>query len=105
MKLAFLVMDLAFHARRDLARAFAEAYFRSSGDEEGRALLPYYAAYRAVIRAKVEGLKSAETEVSLRFSSSTTTTNRTIVRAEFSITTARIAMEALTGTIQGFWRM
>ena len=63
--MAFLVMDLAFHGRRDLARTFAEAYFRSSGDEEGRALLPYYAAYRAVVRGKVEGLKSAETEVSL----------------------------------------
>ena len=45
--MAFAAMDLAFHGRRDLGRAFAEAYFRASGDEEGRALLPLYTAYRA----------------------------------------------------------
>ena len=56
-------MDLAFHGRRDLARAFAEAYFRASGDEEGRALLPFYTAYRAAVRGKVEGMKLAEPEV------------------------------------------
>jgi hypothetical protein len=62
--MAFLVMDLVFHGRRDLARSFADSYFRSSGDEEGRTLLAYYTAYRAAVRGKVEGLKSAETEVS-----------------------------------------
>ncbi|MBI2804701.1 MAG: AAA family ATPase [Planctomycetes bacterium] len=61
--MAFLFMDLAFHGRRDLARAFADAYFHASGDQEGRALLAYYTAYRAIVRAKVEGLKAAETEV------------------------------------------
>ena len=62
--MAFLVMDLALHGRRDLAQAFADSYFRASGDDEGRALLAYYTAYRAIVRGKVEGLKSAETEVS-----------------------------------------
>jgi aminoglycoside phosphotransferase family enzyme/predicted kinase len=60
---AFLVMDLAYHGRRDLARAFAEAYLRAAGDEEGRALLPFYTAYRAAVRAKVEGFKQAEPEI------------------------------------------
>jgi uncharacterized protein len=60
---AFLVMDLAFHGRRDLARAFADAYESASGDAEGRALLPFYTAYRAAVRGKVEGFKSAEPEV------------------------------------------
>jgi aminoglycoside phosphotransferase family enzyme/predicted kinase len=59
---AFLCMDLAFVGRRDLAAAFAAAYF-AAGDGEGRALLPFYTAYRAAVRAKVEGMKSAETEV------------------------------------------
>jgi uncharacterized protein len=62
--MAFLFMDLAFHGRRDLARSFADAYFRAVGEDEGRALLPFYSAYRAVVRAKVEGLKSREPEVS-----------------------------------------
>ena len=61
--MAFLVMDLSFHGRRDLARAFADAYFRASGDEEGRALLPFYTAYRAAVRAKVEGLELSEKEI------------------------------------------
>jgi aminoglycoside phosphotransferase family enzyme/predicted kinase len=61
--MAFPAMDLAFHGRRDLARIFADAYFRASGDEEGRALLPLYTAYRATVRGMVEGLQLTETEV------------------------------------------
>jgi aminoglycoside phosphotransferase family enzyme/predicted kinase len=61
--MAFLVMDLAFHGRRDLAAAFAETYFQASGDEEGRALLPFYTAYRAAVRGKVEGFELAEPEI------------------------------------------
>ena len=61
--MAFAVMDLAFHGRRDLARAFAEAYFVAAEDEEGRALLPLYTSYRAMVRATVEGLLLAEQEV------------------------------------------
>jgi uncharacterized protein len=61
--MAFLVMDLAFHGRRDLARVFAEAYFQASGDDEGRALLPMYTAYRATVRGLVDGLKLGEPEV------------------------------------------
>jgi uncharacterized protein len=61
--IAFLVMDLAFYGRRDLAKACAEAYFAAAGDEEGRALLPFYMAYRALIRAKVEGIQLGEREI------------------------------------------
>jgi predicted kinase len=61
---AFLFMGLAYQGRRDLAQAFAEAYFSASQDSEGRVLLPFYTAYRAVVRGKVEGLKLARPEVS-----------------------------------------
>jgi aminoglycoside phosphotransferase family enzyme/predicted kinase len=60
---AFLVMDLLMHGRRDLARAFADAYLRAAGDDEGRQLLPFYVAYRAMVRGKVEGMKATEPEV------------------------------------------
>jgi uncharacterized protein len=60
---AFLSMDLTYVGRRDLAEAFAAAYLGAAGDAEGRALLPFYAAYRAAVRAKVEGLEAAEAEV------------------------------------------
>ena len=61
--MAFLVMDLRFHGQRDLAWAFAEEYFRASGDKEGRALLPFYVAYRAAVRGKVEGFELLEKEI------------------------------------------
>lgn len=61
--MAFPAMDLAFHGRKDLARTFADDYFRTSNDEEGRALLPLYTAYRATVRGMVEGLELAEKEV------------------------------------------
>jgi aminoglycoside phosphotransferase family enzyme/predicted kinase len=61
--MAFLAMDLAFHGRRDLAAIFADAYFAASGDADGRALLPFYSGYRAVVRAKVEGMELSEKEI------------------------------------------
>jgi aminoglycoside phosphotransferase family enzyme/predicted kinase len=61
--MAFLVMDLSFHGRPDLARIFSESYFRASGDGEGRTLLPFYTAYRAAVRAKVEGFELSEKEI------------------------------------------
>jgi aminoglycoside phosphotransferase family enzyme/predicted kinase len=61
--MAFLVMDLMFHGRRDLAGRFADAWFQSFADDEGRALLPLYTAYRAGVRGMVDGLTLAEAEV------------------------------------------
>jgi hypothetical protein len=61
--MAFLAMDLAFEGRRGLARTFAEAYFEAAGDEEGRALLSFYVAYRAAVRGKVEGFEALERDV------------------------------------------
>ncbi|MFQ5913064.1 MAG: AAA family ATPase [Nitrospinota bacterium] len=60
---AFLAMDLEFRGRRDLSRLFTDAYFAASGDEGGREVLPFYKAYRAVVRGKVEGIKAREAEV------------------------------------------
>lgn len=61
--MAFVVMDLMFEGRRDLAQTFADAYFRAADDEEGRELLPLYTAYRSMVRAKVGGIKCAEREI------------------------------------------
>ncbi|MEW6487588.1 MAG: AAA family ATPase [Thermodesulfobacteriota bacterium] len=60
---AFLSMDLAFRGRRDLAARFREAYAEAAGDPEGAALFPLYEAYRAAVRAKVEGVRAREGEV------------------------------------------
>ncbi len=60
---AFLAMDLAFRGRPDLADAFTESYLRASGDAEGAALFPFYIAYRAAVRAKVDGVTALEEEI------------------------------------------
>lgn len=60
---AFLYMDLALRAPRGLADRLADVYFRESGDEDGRALLPLYAAYRAHVRGKVEAMTLDDADV------------------------------------------
>ncbi len=62
--IAFLAMELALEGRADLAAAFVEAYLRCRRrDAEGAQLLPFYRAYRAAVRGKVEGMKLAEPEI------------------------------------------
>lgn len=61
--IAFMAMDFEFHHRPKLARILAEKYFEASKDVEGERLLPFYAAYRAVIRGKVEGFELEKPEI------------------------------------------
>ncbi|MEK6758712.1 MAG: AAA family ATPase [Deltaproteobacteria bacterium] len=61
--IAFLSMDLDFRNRPDLAKVLDDAYFASTNDTDGRRLMDFYKCYRALIRAKVDCLKSEETEV------------------------------------------
>jgi aminoglycoside phosphotransferase family enzyme/predicted kinase len=54
--IAFLVMDLASHGRADLAFALLSRYLELTGDYDGVRALPFYAVYRALVRAKVDAL-------------------------------------------------
>ncbi|HKM51988.1 MAG TPA: ATP-binding protein, partial [Isosphaeraceae bacterium] len=58
--MAFLAMELFVRGRQDPAGQFCRAYFLASGDAQGAELLPFYVAYRAIVRAKVEVLKATE---------------------------------------------
>lgn len=60
---AFMAMDLEYRGRRDLADEFLGAYMGAALDETIGPLLPFYACYRAFVRAKVESIESAEPEV------------------------------------------
>jgi hypothetical protein len=53
---AFLFMDLMSRHRADLAHEFLSRYLEVTGDYEGLRLLPLYAAYLALVRAKVDAL-------------------------------------------------
>lgn len=55
--IAFLLMDLEFHGRRDLARIFLEEYIAASGDAGVSDLVDFYSVYRAFIRGKVESFR------------------------------------------------
>jgi aminoglycoside phosphotransferase family enzyme/predicted kinase len=61
--LAFLAMDLKYQGFPRQAEALIANYVRASGDSEGQVLLPFYIAYRAAVRAKVEGLELTEKEI------------------------------------------
>jgi uncharacterized protein len=62
---AFLVMDLVSHDRSDLTYAFLNRYLEVTGDYDGLRLLPFYAIYRALVRAMVDSV-TAEHSPALR---------------------------------------
>lgn len=60
-EIAFLAMDLHDKRRPDLAWRLLNAYLEQTGDYQGLALLRYYLAYRALVRAKVACLSCKAT--------------------------------------------
>ncbi|MEN9236169.1 MAG: AAA family ATPase [Gloeomargarita sp. GMQP_bins_25] len=57
---AFLVMDLQFRGRRDLAYAFLNRYVEQTGDYLAVRLLPFYCSVRAYVRAKVNSFLASD---------------------------------------------
>ncbi|GCF85372.1 kinase [Geobacter sp. SVR] len=55
--MAFLLMDLDFHGRHDLAEETAAAYLEASGDSGMPGVIEFYKVYRAFIRGKVESFR------------------------------------------------
>lgn len=55
--IAFLLMDLEYHRRQDLADAALSAYISASGDTECAELIAFYKVYRAFVRGKVESMQ------------------------------------------------
>ena len=56
----FLAMDLRRFGRDDLACAFLNRYLEISNDYPGLAALPFYAVYRALVRAKTTAVRIAQ---------------------------------------------
>ena len=57
---AFTFMDLWRHGLPRLAWRFVDGYAEQRGDHEGLALLPFFAVYRAMVRAQVAALRAAQ---------------------------------------------
>ncbi|HWR77663.1 MAG TPA: AAA family ATPase [Thiobacillus sp.] len=60
-EVAFCYMDLVQRGHADWAWLFLNAWLEQTGDYAGLALLRYYAVYRALVRAKVSAIRSAQT--------------------------------------------
>ena len=60
--IAFLAMDLEARGRADLAWRFLNAWLEHTGDYAGLQVLPYYRVYRALVRARVAGMRLAQVE-------------------------------------------
>jgi aminoglycoside phosphotransferase family enzyme/predicted kinase len=59
-EVAFMVMDLTDRGRADLAWRFLNGYLEHSGDYGGLRVLRYYLVYRALVRAKVHGIRAQQ---------------------------------------------
>lgn len=62
-EIAFLTMELDAAGRSDLSRAFVDAYVHLTGDLALYEILPFYACYRACVRAKVLSFQLDQPEV------------------------------------------
>lgn len=66
---AFLVMDLEARGRADLAWRFLNAWLEHTGDYGGLQVLAYYRVYRALVRARVAGMRRAQAHGAARAAS------------------------------------
>src|SRR5262245_64106055 len=61
---AFLTMDLEDRGRPDLAHRFLNGYLEATGDYGLLVPLKFYLIYRAIVRAKVAGMRLGQSDLS-----------------------------------------
>ena len=61
--IAFLLMDLDDRHQGPLAWRFLNRYLQHNGDYDGLRLLDYYKVYRALVRAKVDAIRLAQSHL------------------------------------------
>ena len=59
-EVAFLVMDLKARRQAPLAWRFLNQYLEHTGDYTGLPVLPFYLAYRALVRAKIDAIRARQ---------------------------------------------
>lgn len=59
----FVAMDLMDRGRADYARRFINAYLEQTGDYAGAVVLAFYVVYRALVRAKVAGIRMDQPDI------------------------------------------
>ena len=61
--IAFFLMDLDYHDRKEFSDLFLDEYIKATGDREVLRPLDFYKIYRAVVRGKVESLKMLDPDI------------------------------------------
>lgn len=61
--LAFLAMDLDFHAKPQFTELLEKHYVQTNGDESLKKIVNFYKCYRAVVRAKIHGFTFDDQDV------------------------------------------
>ncbi|MBL0122401.1 MAG: AAA family ATPase [Betaproteobacteria bacterium] len=61
-EIAFTYIDLLDHGQPGLANWFVDEVFSRNGDYEAVHVLRFYAVYRALVRAKVEAIRTGQTQ-------------------------------------------
>ena len=64
-EVAFLVMDLQDRQQQQFANHFLNSYLEVTGDYAGLSVLPFYLAYRAMVRAKVNALRLEQENINI----------------------------------------
>ncbi|HHJ35346.1 MAG TPA: aminoglycoside phosphotransferase, partial [Gammaproteobacteria bacterium] len=64
--LAFLVMDLQARQQHQLANHLLNRYLEITGNYPGLTVLPFYLAYRAMVRAKVSALRLEQEHINIQ---------------------------------------
>ena len=59
--IAFLIMDLQYRNRSDLAYRFLNSYLEDNGYYRGLGVLRFYLADRALVRAKIAAIRASQT--------------------------------------------
>jgi aminoglycoside phosphotransferase family enzyme/predicted kinase len=62
--IAFLLMDVEYRGRRDLAEILLDEYLRVTGDTGMKGVLDFYLVYRAFVRGKVESFRLRDAQIS-----------------------------------------
>ena len=92
-EVAFLVMDLLHRRHHGLAYRFLNAYLENTGDYSGIAVLRFYIAYRAAVRAKISAIRASQTGISKHDKADALAACRSyLLLAEASLATHRPAL-------------
>jgi hypothetical protein len=101
-EVAFLVMDLLDHGQHAAAGVLLDAYLGRTGDFGGLEVLPFYAVYRAMVRAKIARIRARQPHVDLHGRTRSETESRGYLALARGLTrprpTALVLMHGVSGS-------